>query len=206
MQEIIISLISNYGYLAIFILITLENIFPPIPSEVILTFSGFMITKTSLNLTGTLLISTTASTLGALILYYLGKILNEEKIDKIITSKIGKLLGLKPQNIKKAYNWFNKKGQKTVLICRFIPIVRSLISIPAGMVEMNLKKFLIYTVLGTLIWNTVLITSGYLLGNNWERVLQIINSYSHIVILATILIILLIYIRKKQLKKQTNSW
>lgn len=205
MQEIIISLISNYGYLAIFILITVENIFPPIPSEVILTFSGFMITKTSLTLTGTLLISTTASTLGALILYYLGKFLTEEKIDKIITSKIGKLLGLKPQNIKKAHDWFNKKGQKTVLICRFIPIVRSLISIPAGMVEMNLKKFLIYTVIGTLIWNTVLITSGYLLGNNWQTVLKIINSYSHIVILVAILTILLIYIRKKQLKKPSDS-
>ena len=133
MQEFIIQIIENWGYLGVGLLIAIENIFPPIPSEVILAFGWFMTTKTALNVVGVIIAATLGSTIGAIVLYLIGKILNKERLEKIVSGKIGKVLRLKKEDIEKADKWFDTKGQKTVFICRFIPIVRSLISIPAGM-------------------------------------------------------------------------
>lgn len=138
MENFVIGIMNKFGYLGIFLLILLENLFPPIPSEVILTFGGFMTISTSMNVFGVILVSTIGSLLGAIILYYLGKILNKERINKIIKSKYGKLLRIKSKDIEMADKWFDTKGRKTVFFCRFIPVVRSLISIPAGMSEMQL--------------------------------------------------------------------
>ena len=143
MQEMIIEIMNNFGYLGVFLLIAIENVFPPIPSEVILLFGGFMTTFSDMNIVGVIIASTLGSILGAIVLYYIGKILNKERLKKIITSKPGKILRLKPEDIDKADNWFDTKGNKTVFFCRFVPIIRSLISIPAGMSEMTMKKFLI---------------------------------------------------------------
>ncbi len=140
MQEIIIQIIEQWGYLGVGALIAIENIFPPIPSEVILAFGGFMTTKTALNVVGVIIAATLGSTIGAIVLYLIGKILNKERLERIISGKIGKVLRLKKSDIEKADKWFDTKGQKTVFICRFIPIVRSLISIPAGMSEMKMWK------------------------------------------------------------------
>ena len=140
MQEFIIQIIENWGYLGVGLLIAIENIFPPIPSEVILAFGGFVTTKTALNVVGVIIAATLGSTIGAIVLYLIGKILNKERLERIISGKIGKVLRLKKSDIEKADKWFDTKGQKTVFICRFIPIVRSLISIPAGMSEMKMWK------------------------------------------------------------------
>ena len=142
MQEFIIEMMNNFGYFGIFFLIALENVFPPIPSEVILLFGGFMTTYTKLNIAIVIIAATLGSLLGAIVLYYIGKILNKERLKKIVSGKIGKILRLKEEDIEKADIWFDTKGQKTVFFCRFIPIVRSLISIPAGMSEMKMQKFL----------------------------------------------------------------
>ena len=147
MQELVIQIIEQWGYIGVAMLIAIENIFPPIPSEVILAFGGFMTTKTTLNAIGVIIAATIGSTVGAIVLYLIGRILNKERLEKIVSGKIGKVLRLKAGDIEKADKWFDTKGQKTVFICRFIPIVRSLISIPAGMSEMNFLKFLLYTVL-----------------------------------------------------------
>lgn len=186
MQDLIITIMNQFGYLGVFLLITLENVFPPIPSEVILLFGGFMTTYTKLNIIIMIIAATLGSIFGAIILYYVGKIFNKERLKKIISGKIGKVLRLKNSDIDKADEWFDKKGQKTVFICRFIPIVRSLISIPAGMSEMPLVKFLIYTTLGSLIWNTVLIIIGSIVGANWVSILTILDTYSNIVLVLLI--------------------
>lgn len=204
MQEIIINLMNQFGYLGVFLLIAIENIFPPIPSEVILTFGGYMTTYSKLTVPLVILFSTIGSIVGAIVLYYIGKILNKERLIKLVSGKIGKILCLKKDDIEKADTWFDNKGYKSVFFCRFVPIVRSLISIPAGMSEMNMPKFLIYTTIGSLIWNSVLVILGSIVGENWESIANIFDTYSTIalVVLIIIFIVFIIWFYKKKMKKQ----
>lgn len=202
MQEIILSIMNVYGYLGVFLLIMIENVFPPIPSEVILLFGGFMTTYSKLSIVGMIVASTLGSLFGAIILYYIGKIFNKDRLKKIISGKLGKILRLKASDIDKADSWFDNKGNKTVFFCRFVPLIRSLISIPAGMSEMPILKFTIYTVVGSLIWNAVLIIVGSIVGENWTSILNILDTYSHVVvILLAIIFIVGIYIFYKKRKK-----
>lgn len=191
MQELMIQLMGQFGYIGVFLLIAIENIFPPIPSEVVLLFGGFMTTYTELNIVGMVIASTLGSLLGAIVLYYIGRILNKERLKKIISGKIGKVLRIKNEDIDKADHWFDTKGNKTVFFCRFIPIVRSLISIPAGMSQMPMGKFLLYTTSGSVIWNTVLVVAGNLVGEKWEDILQIFSDYSHITLVVLIIIFII---------------
>ncbi len=188
MEEFILSMMNQFGYIGVFLLIAIENIFPPIPSEVILLFGGFMTTYSELNIILMIIFATLGSLLGAIVLYYIGKILNKERLKKIVSGKIGKVLRLKNSDIDKADEWFDTKGNKTVFFCRFIPIVRSLISIPAGMSEMPLGKFFLYTTIGSLIWNTVLIVIGSIVGENWQSILNIFDTYSNIVLVLLVII------------------
>ena len=200
MQEIIINIMNQFGYLGILLLIMIENVFPPIPSEVILCFGGFMTNSTNLTILGVIIASTIGSVLGAIILYFLGKILNKERLIKIISGKIGKVLRLKVKDIEKADYWFDTKGSKTVFFCRFIPIVRSLISIPAGMSEMPFWKFITLTTLGTTIWNTILTVLGSIMGENWYKVASFIDEYATItlIILVILFIIGTVYFYSKR--------
>lgn len=191
MQEIIITLMEKFGYLGIMLLIMIENVFPPIPSEVILCFGGFMTKTTSLTILGVIIFSTIGSVLGAIILYLIGRLLNKERLIKIVSGKIGKILRLKKKDIEKADYWFDTKGAKTVFFCRFVPIVRSLISIPAGMSEMPFLKFLILTTLGTLIWNTVLTILGSIMGENWHVIAHIIDNYATVVLIILVIIFII---------------
>lgn len=203
MQTLIISMMNKFGYFGILFLIAIENIFPPIPSEVILGFGGFMTTYSNISIFGVILFATIGSLLGALCLYFIGKLLNKERLSKIVNGKIGKILFLKEDDIGKAYDWFDKKGYTTVLFCRFVPIVRSLISIPAGMSEMKIPKFLLYTTMGSLIWNTVLVVIGSMLGENWENLVVVIDEYSTIVIILCIIlfVVLVFMFYKNKFKK-----
>lgn len=200
MQDTIINILNNFGYLGVFSLIMIENLFPPIPSELILLFGGFMTTYTKLTIFGMIIFSTLASLFGTVILYYIGKIFNKERLKKIISGKVGKILRLKESDIDSSNKWFDTKGQKTVFFCRFIPLIRSLISIPAGMNEMPMIKFISYTLLGSLIWNSVLIIIGSIVGENWINILNVLDIYSkYIVILlgiALIIIVIMFYRRK----------
>ena len=188
MEEFVISIMNQYGYFGIFFLIFIENIFPPIPSEVVLLFGGFMTTYSKLGVPLMILFSTLGSVVGAIVLYYVGKILNKERLKKIVSGKVGKILRLKASDIEKADRWFDTKGNKTVFFCRFIPIVRSLISIPAGMSEMAMTKFLLYTTVGSAIWNTVLLVIGNRVGKNWKDILGIMDQYSHVVLILLIIL------------------
>lgn len=205
MEEFVISIMNQFGYFGIFFLIFIENIFPPIPSEVVLLFGGFMTTYSKLNLIGMVIFSTLGSTVGAIVLYFIGKILNKERLKRIVSGKIGKVLRLKASDIDKADHWFDTKGNKTVFFCRFIPVVRSLISIPAGMSEMAMGKFLLYTITGSLIWNTVLLFVGSKVGENWKRIEAIMSQYSHIILILLIIGFLGFVIYHFSKKKKVKS-
>lgn len=202
MQDFIFMVLNKYSYFGVFFLIFIENIFPPIPSEIILLLSGFMTSYTSLNVILMIVFSSLGSLLGAILLYYIGKILNKDRLKKIVRGKIGKVLFLKEKDIDKADAWFDNKGNKSVFFCRFVPIVRSLISIPAGMSEMPMVKFIVYTFCGSLIWNTVLIRLGHTLSDNWSIMLDILDKYKIITII--IMSCIFAYVLYKFYKKRAK--
>lgn len=179
MENWITDIMSQYGYLGIFLMIMLENIFPPIPSEVILTFGGYMTTQTDMTVMGVILISTAGSVVGAMILFGVGQFLDVKRLEKIV-DRWGRVLRLTRKDIYKADAWFDKYGIWTVLFCRLIPLIRSLISIPAGMANMKFGLFLLFTTLGTLIWNTILVSVGAAVGDNWESIVGVMDVYSNI--------------------------
>lgn len=204
MHEIILQIMNRFGYFGIAFLISIENVFPPIPSEVILTFAGFMTSNTNMTITGVIIVSTIGSVAGAIILYLLGRLLTKERLYKLVDGKIGKLLRFKRQDIDKSEEWFSEKGKLTVLFCRCIPIVRSLISIPAGMTKMEFPLFLIYTTIGSVIWNLVLTYLGFIAGSAWESIARYVDNFAKVtfILLVCILCIcgFLIY-KKRNLEK-----
>ncbi|MGM9887106.1 MAG: DedA family protein [Lactococcus sp.] len=204
MQEMIIEIMNQFGYFGVAFLIMIENIFPPIPSEVILTFGGFMTTYTELGVWGVVIAATIGSVLGAVILYYIGYVLSVDRLETMISGKLGKILRLKKGDIRKAESWFMKRGYATIFFCRFIPLIRSLISIPAGSAKMKFPNFLLLTTLGTLIWNVVLVFLGRALGNNWESIAQILDNYSNITVMVLVVVFIaavFYFIKKRVLDK-----
>lgn len=207
MQEFIINIMNICGYIGVFLLILLENIFPPIPSELILLFGGFMTTYTKLNIIGMIISSTLGSLIGALLLYKIGTIFSKEKLKILISGKLGRVLKLKNSDIDNANKWFTNEGKKTVFFGRFIPLIRSIISIPAGINKMNISKFITYTLLGSVIWNLVLIILGHIVGKNWKAILKIFKLYSRFsLLLLFILLIILITKLYKNKSKEKNIY
>jgi len=199
MENWIISFMEQFGYIGVFLLICIENLFPPIPSEIILTFGGFMTINTNLTVIGVIIAATIGSVLGGIVLYGLGRILDVNRLEKIV-DKYGHILRLKREDIYKADRWFNNYGFWTVFFCRMVPVLRSLISIPAGMARMNFPLFLLFTTLGTVIWNTLLVTLGAKLGENWGVILHYMDIYSDIVyvLLGIIFIVVVIYFVRRR--------
>ena len=170
MEDMFTQLIGQFGYVGVWFLIFFENVFPPIPSELILPLSGFFTTTTSLTLPGVIIAATIGSVTGAYILYGVGRILSRERLMTFFGTHPMRLLGFKPDDISSAVDWFDRKGQATVLICRCVPIVRSLISIPAGTAKMSVVKFSLFTLMGSAVWNSILCSLGAAAGSAWETV------------------------------------
>ena len=200
MENLITQIINQYGYLGIFLLITLENVFPPIPSEVILLFGGFVTTYSRLGVPGVIAVSTLGSVAGAIILYAIAYPLNEVRVGKII-DRWGHILRLGRKDVDRASGWFAKYGVWTVFFCRLVPILRSLVSIPAGMSHMNFGRFLLFTVSGTLIWNTVLVNVGAAVGANWEGIVGYMDVYSEVVYIVLGLVLVAAVIGRLNAKK-----
>jgi len=170
------EIIEALGYPGIVLVVLLENLFPPIPSEVILPFAGFMTTTSSLTITGVIIASTAGSLAGGLVLYGLGVWFGAERIERFV-DRFQRYLTVTPEHVRKAQGWFSRYGVITVFFCRMVPIMRSIISIPAGLVRMNLLTFLVYTLLGSLIWNGVLVGAGAALGASWPLITQWVGYY-----------------------------
>ncbi|MDR7317602.1 DedA family protein [Brevibacillus nitrificans] len=202
MQTWITAFLEQFSYIGIFLLMALENVFPPIPSEVILTFSGFMTTYTTLSIPGVIISATMGSVIGAIVLYGIGYYFELEKIE-VLVDRWGHILRLKQEDIARANAWFDKYGYWTIFLCRMVPLVRSLISVPAGMTKMNVWLFMLFTTLGTLIWNIALVMLGAFLGQSWEEILTFMDMYSTVayaVIGGGIVIFLILFLRKRGVK------
>jgi membrane protein DedA with SNARE-associated domain len=200
MENWITEVMNTYGYIGIFLLIALENIFPPIPSEVILTFGGFMTTTTNLSIFGVIIVSTIGSVAGAIILYGIGLLLNVNRLEKVV-DKWGHILRVTSKDIHKANDWFQRFGVWTIFFGRLVPLIRSLISIPAGMSRMNMGVFLLFTTIGTLIWNTILVSVGAAVGASWSDIVGYMDIYSNVVYLILVVLIVLFivfYIKKRR--------
>ncbi|MFF6952582.1 DedA family protein [Streptomyces iakyrus] len=163
--------------------IALENLFPPLPSEVILPLAGFAASSGRMSLLAVLLWTTAGSVIGALALYGVGALLGRDRTVAIA----GRLPLVKVSDIEKTEAWFLKHGTKAVFFGRMIPIFRSLISVPAGVERMRLPVFLGLTTLGSAIWNTVFVLAGYFLGANWHQVSDIVSTYSKVVLAVAVL-------------------
>ena len=190
-----IQIISSLGYFGVFFLMVLESMIFPMPSELVMPFAGFLIARGEMTFLFVMLSATLGSLIGSLISYYIGKYGGERFV-----LRYGKYFLLNKEHLKKTEKWFHKKGELTIFIGRFIPVVRHIISIPAGIGRMNLKKFILYTLLGAGMWNFILTYLGFVLGNNWEKIQQ----YSHYLswaILIAIGIIIIYFIAKKISKK-----
>lgn len=195
MQEIIVHIMNQFGYLGVCFLIAVENIFPPIPSEVILTFGGFMTTCTRLTVPGVVIFSTIGSAIGAVVLYWAGTVLNRERLEALTKGKLFKVLGFEKEDVEKTLGWFDKHGKKAILLGRCVPIIRSLVSVPAGMAGISMPLFLTYTVIGSTIWNILLVSLGAILGASWEVVLVYIGRYSAFIRTVLIVGVLFLVIR-----------
>ncbi|MEY8437208.1 DedA family protein [Atopobiaceae bacterium 24-176] len=164
------AFIDQFGYLAVGALIFIENVFPPIPSEVILPLSGFLTTTSHLTLPGVILAATAGSVLGAFILYGVGRIISRERLVAFFETRPMRLLGFTGADVERVIDWFERRGQLSVLLCRCVPGVRSLISIPAGTARMGTVRFTLYTLAGSFLWNTVLCGLGAAAGDAWHGV------------------------------------
>lgn len=189
MEEIILEILNDYGYVGIFFLIMIENLFPPIPSEVILTFGGFVTTRSDLSIIGVISASTLGSVVGAIILYGLGRIFNANRIEAFV-AKWEKYLRISPKDVQRATAWFRKNEKWTVFYCRFVPLIRSLISLPAGMARMNFTPFLLLTTLGSLIWNAALILVGAYVGESWTSIVKFMDVYSNVAYVGLVVLFL----------------
>ena len=205
MEDYILNILSKFSYLGIFFLIFIENVFPPITSELILVFGGFISKSLNLNFLLLVVFATLGSSTGAIILYYAGKKIPLEKMESFLEKKWVKRLGFKPGDIKKSLKYFEKYSTFAVFFGRCIPVVRSLISIPAGMQNMSLRKFLIYTTIGSGIWNTLLIYIGRVTQDKWKEGLLILERYSNRILGLIVLAFVIKFLVKRFLKKRKKS-
>ena len=200
MTEWITNTITSLGYLGIGLLMFLENLFPPIPSELIMPLAGFTVAKGRMELAPVILAGVIGTILGALPWYYVGKLVGEDNL-KRLADKYGKWISVSSRDIDKADNWFDKHGEKAVLFCRLVPGVRTLISLPAGISGMPLVPFLIYSTIGTALWVSFLTFAGYALGDNYEIVEEYLGPVSKIVFVLLIFAFVIWVVNKRKKKK-----
>ncbi len=174
-------LISTSGYLGIFLLMAAESTMVPLPSELVMPFAGYLAYTGEFNFVYVIFISGLGTVFGSLVSYYIGEYGGEPFLEKY-----GKYLLINKKDLEWTHKWFANYGEKTIFISRFIPVVRHLISIPAGIAEMNIKRFTIFTFLGGFLWNTFLAYLGYLLGQNWTLVHHYTKPLSHVVVVLLI--------------------
>lgn len=182
----------------------LENLFPPIPSELIMPLAGFVVAQGKMDFGLVLLSGVLGTILGAFPWYYAGRLLGEKRLIRLC-DRYGKWIGISGADIAKAKSWFDRHGGKAVLLCRLVPGVRTLISIPAGIGNMNMASFLIYSTVGTTLWVGLLTYAGFVMGQNYHIVEKYLDPVSKYVIVAIALVFIAFVtfrtIRNKQQEK-----
>jgi membrane protein DedA with SNARE-associated domain len=189
----LVDIISKLGYPGVGLAMFIESFFAPIPSELVLPFSGFVVSQGTLNLYLTIIVATISAYLGTLPFYFIGK-WGQGMVDKFLR-KFGKFLFIYPEDVDMGYKAFNQYGNGIVFLGRLIPIIRTVISLPAGVSKMNFFIFSVYTLLGSLVWSSILIIAGYALGENWSVVGGYVSKYEKIII-ALIIILIILFIAR----------
>ena len=187
----VVDVIGALGYVGLALLLIAENLFPPIPSEVVLPLAGFLVGRGDLNLWGALLAATFGSVAGAVILYGLGRWGGRR-----LVLRYGKWLRVDEEGLERAESWFRRYGDWVVLGARVVPVARSIVSIPAGTAKMPMARFVVLTTIGSAAWNGILIGAGVALGANWQVVQNWVGAYSNVVLIvaaATVALVLLFY-------------
>lgn len=194
--------VSALGYPGIALVMAIENIFPPIPSELVMPFAGFLVNSGRFSLIGVILAGMIGSVAGALVLYYLG-LWADELIIRRFVRRFGRFMLISEADLDTALHFFSRYGEAAIFFGRLVPIVRSLISVPAGMQRMAMPKFLLYTVLGTTIWSGILATAGMFLGQNWPTVIEIIDRYQKVILaLLVIGIVAFVVVRLNAMRRR----
>ena len=203
--DLITKTVETNPYIAYFVIsfaMFLENLIPPIPSEIIMPLGGFFVYTGDLNFYILIVSGLIGTVVGALPWYFLGKLLNEKKLSNFIDRK-GKFVGISLKDLDKSRLWFEKYGVLLVFWGRLIPGIRTLISVPAGIELMPINKFLIWTSLGSLIWVIFLTSAGYLFGENYEIIGLYIDNFK--VILKPIFVILILFFLLRFFKKLKSN-
>ena len=204
MEQWITSIMESLSYWGIGLLMFAENLFPPIPSELIMPLAGFTVAQNKMSFVPAVLAGVIGTILGAFPWYYAGKLVGEQRL-KGLADKYGKWITVSSQDIDKAQRWFTRYGNKAVFFGRLVPGVRTLISLPAGMSNMPLAPFILYSTLGTTLWVMVLTFLGYILGDNYKLVEKYLDPVSKIVLVVLIVVFIVWVVRKSQKARRKKN-
>ena len=206
------DVINQFGYFGVALLVVIENIFPPIPSEIVLPFAGFVaqqgsagVAQSDTSVIGMMIAATIGSVVGALILYVISSAIGPERL-RAFVQRFGRWFGVKQTDLLRAEAWFDRRSFVAVLVGRCVPLIRSIVSIPAGFRRMKLTSFILLTAVGSAVWNIALIGTGALLGDQWERVGEYVGVFQWLVIGAIlVLLVRFVYLKLQNRRRQNGA-
>ena len=198
------AIVEQLGYVGVAMLVALENLFPPIPSEVVLGLAGYTASQGDATVVGMIIAATIGSLVGALALYGLAAAIGPVRVRAIVI-RYGAWIGFGETDLDRAEDWFDRRSRSAVLLCRCVPLIRSLISIPAGFRRMPLLAFTTFTLIGSLVWNTILISAGYALADQWERILDYTEPFQTLVVVVIAVLVVAFVVRKVVSRKRARA-
>lgn len=205
MFQWILQIMESSGYVGIFLLMILENIFPPIPSEVVIPLAGFAAARGDLNIIGVIIATTLGGLVGCIPWYLIGRLYGIRRLRKM-SAKYGRILTISPDDVDDAQAWFVRHGHLAVFFGRLMPTVRTLISVPAGIARMKFLPFLFYSLLGTSVWNMVLLFTGYVLESQYEKISVYVDFFSNAIIVSFISIYVYRVVTYPTREKRKREW
>jgi membrane protein DedA with SNARE-associated domain len=211
------DVINQFGYFGVALLVVIENVFPPIPSEIVLPFAGFVAQQgaSAVNATadaaqsdttviGMMIAATVGSVVGALILYFVSAAIGPERLRGFV-ERFGKWFGVKSSDLVRAEEWFDRRSVAAVLVGRCVPLIRSIVSIPAGFRRMKLTSFVVLTAIGSAVWNIALIGAGAVLGDQWEQVGEYVGVFQWLVIVAVLVLLARFVVSRFKKRRPQNG-
>ena len=203
------DVINQFGYFGVALLVIIENVFPPIPSEIVLPFAGFVAQQGSsaaqsdTSVIGMMIAATIGSVVGALILYFVSAAIGPDRL-RAFVEKFGKWFGVKSSDLVRAEAWFDRRSLLAVLVGRCVPLIRSIVSIPAGFRRMKLSSFVVLTAIGSAVWNIALIGAGAVLKDQWDVVGDYVGVFQWVVV-AAIIVVLAKFVLSRIKRRNTSK-
>ena len=203
------DVINQFGYFGVALLVIIENVFPPIPSEIVLPFAGFVAqqgssaAQSNTSVIGMMIAATIGSVVGALILYFVSAAIGPDRL-RAFVEKFGKWFGVKSSDLVRAEAWFDRRSLLAVLVGRCVPLIRSIVSIPAGFRRMKLSSFVVLTAIGSAVWNIALIGAGAVLKDQWDRVGDYVGVFQWVVV-AAIIVVLAKFVLSRIKRRNTSK-